>query len=88
MSDINKGLEWTIDIIKKYGLLLCVGMGLFYIGKKLWNWVAIPFLIIATSKQICLLFNWDWAEKLNLFYLICAWILLVILIDFIVVEEK
>ncbi len=81
-----------MDYIEKYGTLIyekmktigkfAVILSLIYFGAQwLFKYIIIPILILFTSKQICLLSGNDWATRINIFYLISAWVLLLYIVN-------
>lgn len=45
LESINNNLEWLSSTIKKYGVIICLSIGIYWILRRIWFWTVLPILL-------------------------------------------
>jgi len=73
-EETNKLLEWFVNGLKKYGLLVFLGVVLYQMVKRSWFWIIMPILFLVTLRQVAVIANIAWVDKVSVFGLVVTWI--------------
>lgn len=79
-QEMNDILLWAMGLIKKYGVLVFLGLALWLGFKKAWFWIILPIFCLVFLQQLAIIFGITWVSKLSLVGLIISWIFIFSLI--------
>ena len=45
LESYKSDLEWLSATVKKYGFIICIFIGIYWLIKRVWFWVVLPILL-------------------------------------------
>jgi hypothetical protein len=73
-KEIIEILDWCKGGLKKYSIPIFILVALWFGLKSLWYWMIMPILLAITFKFFAGILNWKWVDRINVVYLIIAWV--------------
>jgi len=74
MSKMTEALDFVMDGIKKYGLMIFILVMMFQFVKKIWHWIVLPVFLLISFKAISNVYSIAIVEKIGYLDICIMWI--------------